>query len=54
MGSRRGARSDAPETSSKSVQEILAEYEAYLPLTIRQVFCRLVGNYVAGRSNWPE
>jgi hypothetical protein len=27
------------------VQQVLQEYDAYLPLTIRQIFYRLVGNY---------
>ena len=33
------------------VQDILREYEAYLPLTIRQIFYRLVGKYEYAKTN---
>lgn len=33
------------ETLINQVQEILVEYRAYLPMTIRQIFYRLVGAY---------
>jgi len=43
VDSRHGRRKRKPAALLEAVRGVLAEYDAYLPLTARQIYYRLIG-----------